>query len=57
MSKEYRSQSLTAPKDGVFKIICGPSETILWVKKGEFIDVIWEENPIDKSQKYATIKE
>ena len=57
MSKEYRSQSLTAPKDGVFKIKCGPSETILWVKKGEFIDVIWEENPIDKSQKYATIKE
>ncbi len=54
--KEYRSQSLTAPKDGVFKIKCGPSETILWVKKDETIDVIWEENPIDKSQKYATIK-
>ena len=44
--KEYRSQSLTAPRDGVFKIKCGPSETILWVKKDETIDVIWEESPI-----------
>ena len=58
MSKqEYRSQSLTAPRDGVFRIRCGPSETTIWVKKGENIDVIWEENPIDRSQKCATIKE
>ncbi len=41
--KEYRSQSLIAPKDGVFKIKCGPSETIIFVKKDEDIIVTWEE--------------
>jgi hypothetical protein len=55
--KEYRSQSLTAPKDGVFKVLCGNSETLIWVKKDQDILVTWEEDPIDKSQKCATIIE
>ena len=41
--KEYRSQSLVAPRDGVFRVKCGPSETIIFVKKDETINVIWEE--------------
>jgi hypothetical protein len=46
---EYRSQQLTAPRDGVFKIKCGPSETIIIVKKDESIIVEWEPSEIPDS--------
>jgi hypothetical protein len=41
----------------VFKVVCGNSETLIWVKKDQDILVTWEEDPIDKSQKCATIIE
>tara|TARA_R100000742_G_C4265788_1_gene83854 strand:- start:690 stop:845 length:156 start_codon:yes stop_codon:yes gene_type:complete len=43
--KEYRSQQLTAPQDGVFKIKCGASETTIWVKQDQTIQVVWEPEP------------
>jgi len=49
--KEYRSQSLTAPKDGVFKVVCGNSETLIWVKKDQDILVTWEEDTNKEKEK------
>jgi len=49
--KEYRSQSLTAPKDGVFKVLCGNSETLIWVKKDQDILVTWEEDTNTNKEK------
>ena len=42
--KEYRSQTLTAPKDGVFRVVCGGSENTIFVKQGDSITTTWEEN-------------